>query len=155
MLPRVNIFEEVGCAEHGTDVLRYSVAKNDLRHHEGDAVVGANAHEGIGAEDFIACGLGLCIDPCGQIESEQQSAAGRGTGHEKRTARKALLRNLWLIVDCPFRHWNLVSASGGLRCLFDGCADAYIRATSADITRHGRINLGVGRIRITLNKSGG
>src|SRR5262245_26547601 len=46
-------------------------------------------------------------------------------------------------------------ASSGLRCLFDGGANALIGAATTDIARHGGINLGVGRIGIALKKSRG
>src|SRR5262249_33207803 len=43
--------------------------------------------------------------------------------------------------------------SSGSRCLFDGGANAWICAATTDIARHGRVDLGIGRIGIAIDKS--
>jgi hypothetical protein len=60
-----------------------------LRHDERDAVIGANADEGIWTEYFFARGLGFCIDPDRHIEPEQQSTTGGRARYEKGPARNA------------------------------------------------------------------
>ena len=48
----------------------------DLRHDERDAVVGPDAHEGVGRESLHSATWRLGADRSRQIDAEQQTAAG-------------------------------------------------------------------------------
>jgi len=101
----------------------------DLRHDESDPAVAIDANECIGRKRRL---LGLRAVRSRQVESDYQTAP----------ATNPVCRNARLV--------NAARAELGLCCMFDRLSNANVGAAPADVPSHGRIDVGVCRVRVDV-----